>query len=206
MDSQYKELTKLIRKLVAQEIKTGKYPHLRNPNRRSSLPEKRDHDFFNEQFKTTYKFTEELNTQKGKRNLDIGKVEVFLEFHGNVQPNYKNGFNMNQQSPLRIVTGNYMDYRLKGQIHKYQLTPLIDVLLRMGNYEEFVQESLHETNKEIGMCKSTLKKLGLKPKYPKKDITIKTISFLFHWVIVKSYGRIHSGRLKKTMRLPLQLK
>ncbi len=157
MNDQYKELTKYIRKLKSDELKTGNYPHLRANRPKAKLPPLEDHDFLNEKFRINFLFRPKLNLSKNQGNLEFGKTEIIVEYNGIFTQDFKESFSLNENNPVRVAKGEYLMDEI--------LTPLMFASgnyqtigrINEGMYESFVKNSLWEVNRILDYYKNLFK-------------------------------------------------
>lgn len=153
MDEQYRELTKLIRQIEVEELRTGKYPHLRPNRKKGKLPPLKDHDFSAERYRVNFLFRKGIKTGNNNRNLEIGRTEIMIEYRGNPKENINEGYLLQEFKPIRVGAGNYLESGVLMDVFSSQNKQKIFYQLKQGEYKSFVKETLKEINKTINYYK-----------------------------------------------------
>lgn len=148
---EHKELTKLIRNYISSEIKTGKYMHLSNPNKKNGASE----DILKYKTRVNILFRPNYHSN-GVGKKDAGSNETRIVF--NLNFNYNNledGLEIENEFYSRVVApkinGTYLscilDKKLKSNSDK-----LCD-FLEEGQYESFTKSILNIVNNSLHKVK-----------------------------------------------------
>ena len=157
MNPNYQELSRLIRQLEVKELQTGNYTHLKNPNRKQTIPSPSEFDFSSCQFRVNFLFRPTPELGNNTHNLHIGRTEIVLEYHGIPHDDYHNGFSLERDRPLRLITGEYLFNEMKVPLLFFLDHRNILTHLGRGEYQSFVEKTLSETNRIIDEYKKIYK-------------------------------------------------
>lgn len=135
LDQQYRDLSRVVRQVQVEELKSGNYNHIKNPNSKGK-----------QKFRVNYMFRPGMELGNNRQNLSASSNEIILEYHGIP---CQDGFIIRKDRPLRVIAGERATPHVVKELKTYQVNPLVQNFLEKGDYKNFVRVTLQEAEYQL---------------------------------------------------------